>query len=42
MLQIDRSCILNFNRPPQVTRTARVDFVFVLSGVATVSCGRSR
>jgi two-component system LytT family response regulator len=37
MLQINRSCILNINHVRQVTRTARGDFVFVLSGGATVS-----
>jgi two-component system, LytTR family, response regulator len=37
MLQINRSCIVNINHVQQVTRTARGDFVFVLSGGATVS-----
>jgi two-component system LytT family response regulator len=37
MLQINRSCILNINHVKQVTRTARGDFIFVLTGGATVS-----
>jgi len=37
MLQINRSCIVNINHVHQVTRTARGDFVFVLTGGTTVS-----
>jgi two-component system, LytTR family, response regulator len=37
MLQINRSCIVNVNHVQQVTRTARGDFVFVLTGGSTVS-----
>jgi two-component system, LytTR family, response regulator len=37
MLQINRSCLLNINHVRQVTRTARGDFVFVVTGGATVS-----
>jgi two-component system, LytTR family, response regulator len=36
-LQISRSCIVNMNHVRQVSRSARGDYVFVLSGGATVS-----
>ena len=37
MLQINRSCIVNVNHVRQVSRTARGDYAFVLSGGATVT-----
>jgi two-component system LytT family response regulator len=37
MLQINRSCIVNVNHVRQVSRTARGDYVFVLSGSTTVT-----
>jgi len=36
MLQINRSCLVNINHVKQVSRTARGDYVFVLSGGTTV------
>jgi len=36
MLQINRSCLVNINHVEQVSRTARGDYVFVLSGGTTV------
>jgi two-component system LytT family response regulator len=36
MLQINRSCLVNINHVRQVSRTARGDYVFVLSGGTTV------
>jgi two-component system LytT family response regulator len=36
MLQINRSCLVNLNHVRQVSRTARGDYVFILSGGATV------
>jgi two-component system LytT family response regulator len=37
MLQINRSCLVNINHVRQVSRTARGDYVFVLSGGTTVA-----
>lgn len=37
MLPINRSCIVNLNHVRQVSRTARGDYVFVLSGGTTVT-----
>jgi len=37
MLQINRSCLVNVNHVRQVSRTARGDYVFVLSGGTTVT-----
>jgi two-component system LytT family response regulator len=37
MLQINRSCMVNVNHVRQVSRTPRGDYVFVLSGGATVT-----
>lgn len=37
MLQISRSCLMNINHVRRVSRTARGDYVFVLSGGATVA-----
>ena len=37
MLQINRSCMVNLNHVRQVSRTARGDYVFVLSGGTTVT-----
>jgi two-component system LytT family response regulator len=37
MLQINRSCIVNVNHVRQVSRTARGDYAFVLSGGTTVT-----
>lgn len=37
MLQINRSCLVNVNHVKQVSRTARGDYVFVLSGGTTVA-----
>jgi len=37
MLQINRSCLVNLNHVRQVSRTARGDYVFVLSGGITVT-----
>ena len=37
MLQINRSCIVNLNHVRQVSRSARGDYVFVLSGGTTVT-----
>ncbi|HVP32350.1 MAG TPA: response regulator [Steroidobacteraceae bacterium] len=37
MLQINRSCLVNVNHVRQVSRTARGDYVFVLSGGITVT-----
>jgi two-component system LytT family response regulator len=37
MLQISRSCLVNINHVRQVSRTARGDYVFVLSGGTTVT-----
>lgn len=37
MLRISRSCLMNINHVRQVSRTARGDYVFVLSGGMTVT-----
>ena len=37
MLQIHRSCLVNMNHVRQVSRTARGDYVFVLTGGTTVT-----
>jgi two-component system, LytTR family, response regulator len=37
MLQINRSCLVNVNHVRQVSRTARGDYAFVLSGGTTVT-----
>ena len=37
MLRISRSCLMNINHVRRVSRTARGDYVFVLSGGTTVS-----
>lgn len=37
MLQINRSCLVNINHVRQVSRTARGDYAFVLSGGTTVT-----
>lgn len=37
MLQISRSCLININHVGRVSRTARGDYVFVLSGGTTVT-----
>lgn len=37
MVQINRSCLINFNHVREVSRTARGDYVFVLSGGLTVT-----
>lgn len=37
MLQINRSCLVNMNHVRQVSRTARGDYVLVLSGGSTVT-----
>jgi two-component system LytT family response regulator len=37
ILQINRSCLVNINHVRRVTRSARGDYVFVLTGGATVS-----
>ncbi|HWZ61789.1 MAG TPA: LytTR family DNA-binding domain-containing protein [Steroidobacteraceae bacterium] len=37
MLQINRSCLVNVNHVRRVSRTARGDYAFVLSGGATVT-----
>lgn len=37
MLQINRSCLVNINHVRRVSRTARGDYVFVLSGGTTVT-----
>jgi two-component system LytT family response regulator len=37
MLQINRSCLMNVNHVRRVSRTARGDYVFVLSGGRTVT-----
>lgn len=37
MLQVSRSCLVNINHVRQVSRTARGDYVFVLSGGSTVT-----
>jgi two-component system, LytTR family, response regulator len=37
ILQINRSCLINLNHVRRVSRSARGDYVFVLSGGATVS-----
>jgi len=37
MLQINRSCLVNVNHVRRVSRTARGDYVFVLSGGTTVT-----
>ena len=37
MVQINRSCLVNFNHVREVSRTARGDYAFVLSGGMTVT-----
>lgn len=37
MVQINRSCLVNFNHVHEVSRTARGDYAFVLSGGTTVT-----
>ncbi|MDE2451624.1 MAG: response regulator [Gammaproteobacteria bacterium] len=37
MLQVNRSCLVNINHVRQVSRTARGDYAFVLSGGTTVT-----